>query len=176
MNYHSDSTVVRGYVVSALCDNFMRTWTQQRRLNESSFQIRAPRGFICLKKKKKKKIKKNQCEDSSQCLWAFGCTLHGSTGDCERQRLHSAESGARGHLSNPGCFCLNMHQSTSPTNHSAICRRLEKYCLLEFAVYILQHERQNTGWLFSDWCNCLCSGVFVLRDIIFYFGFLFLFF
>lgn len=147
---------MRGYVVSALCDNFMRTWTQQRRLNESSFQIKVPRGFICLKEKKESVWRQ------FTMFMSLGCTLPGSTGDCERQRLHSAESGARGHLSNPGCFCLNMHQSTSPTNHSATCRRLEKYCLLEFTVYILQHERQNTEWLFSDSCNCLCSGVFVL--------------
>lgn len=143
---------------------------------KAAFKLRPRVDLFVSRRKKKKRIKKIQCEDSSQCLWSFGCTLHGSTGDRERQRLHSAESGARGHLSNPGCFCLNMHQSTSPTNHSAICRRLEKYCLLEFAVYILQHERQNTGWLFSDWCNCLCSGVFVLRDIIFHLGFFFSFF
>lgn len=128
---------------------------RRRRANESSLQIKGPE-WMCFVENQKKKRKKNH----SWVFMSLGCTLPASTADGERQRLHSASSNAHGHLSNPGCFCLNMHQSTGATNHSAICRRPEKYCLLEFTVYIFQDERQNAEWLCSCRRNYLLHWVF----------------
>lgn len=135
------------------------TSKQWRRLNESGFQIKGPQWVY---------LSENVFKEVSQCFWklVLRCVVTWfDFAETETERLHSAASSACGHLSNPSYFWLNIHQSTSTTNHCAICRQLEKYCLLESPFTFFRMKGSTLmakKWSFTIYCcNCFCSGFYV---------------